>query len=91
MRYIDVEWLHADAETPVRIVSEIGADGYESRKIEFYADGRIAHATETTASGDTELGDQLVPSIEHINAQGEFRGAEIDAAFFEELWRRHVG
>ena len=91
VRYIDVEWLHADAEHPVRIVSEIGADGYGSRKMEFFADGRIGHATETTASGDTELGDQFVPPIEDINAQGEFRGAEFDAAVFEALWRQHVG
>jgi hypothetical protein len=90
MRYIDVEWLHSNPEDPIRLVCEIGLDDYETRKIEFWSDGRVGYASKVGASRDTGLGEKPVPSLQEINSQGPFRGVEIDAAAFETLWDKHV-
>jgi hypothetical protein len=90
MQYIDVKWLHSHPEEPIRLVSEIGPDRYETRKIEFWSDGRVGYASEAGASANTCLGDQPVPALEEINADVEFSGKEIDAAAFELLWHQHV-
>lgn len=85
MRYVDVIWVHSDVDTPIRLVSEIGSDGFKTRKVEFFLDDRVDRATVSTASGDIQLGDQPVPPLEEINSQCEFRGIEFDAAIFEAL------
>ena len=90
MKYIDVQWLHSIAEEPVRLVSELGPDRYETRKIEFWLDGRVGYASETSASEGTRLGEVPVPDISEINAEEEFVAKEMDASSFEELWTRHI-
>jgi hypothetical protein len=60
MEYIDVKWLHADPEYPIRLVSEIGPDRYETRKIELFLDGRVNYASGLGSSGNTRLG--IAPS-----------------------------
>jgi hypothetical protein len=90
MQYIDVKWLHSHPEEPIRLVSQIGPDRYETRKIEFWSDGRVGYASQAGASANTCLGDQPVPALEEINALAEFSGEEIDAAAFELLWHQHV-
>jgi len=91
MRYVDVFWRHSNPEDPVRLVSELDADGWELRKLEIFANGRAAYASGDVEEGDTRLGEAPVPPLEQINATGEFEGREIDAAAFEALWREHVG
>jgi hypothetical protein len=78
MKYIDVQWLHSNAEHPTRLVSELGPDRFETRKIEFWADGRIGYASKDGASRDTLLSDLPVFSIKEINAQGEFFAKEFN-------------
>ena len=90
MKYIDVQWLHSSPEEPVRLISELGPDRYEARKIELWLDGRVGYASETDASENTRLGEAPVPDISEINADEEFVAKEIDAASFEELWTRYV-
>ena len=41
MHYIDTAWKHSFPKEPVRIVSELDANRWETRKLEFYADGRV--------------------------------------------------
>jgi hypothetical protein len=65
-------------------------DHYETRKIEFWSDGRVGYASQAGASANTCLGDQPVPALEEINVDVEFSGEEIDAAAFELLWHQHV-
>jgi hypothetical protein len=89
--YIDVSWLHSDPDFPVRLVSEIGPDHYETRKLEFWSDGRVGYASKVGTSQNTRLGIEPVPSLEEINSDGEFRGEAIDALAFEMLWDRYVG
>ena len=90
MQYIDVQWLHTSPDEPVRLVSELGPDRYETRKLEFWRDGRVGFASETDASEGTRLGEVPVPDISEINAEEEFVANEIDASSFEALWTRYV-
>jgi hypothetical protein len=86
MRYIDVTWKHEEADEPVRLVSEIGLDEYETRKLEFFIDGTVGFASSSSHSSDTRLGEDVVPSIADINDDAEFEGVEITKIKFEELW-----
>ena len=90
MKYIDVQWLHSNRDDPARLVSEIGPDEFESRKIEFWSDGRVGCASEFGSSNGSTLGDKPVPAIEEINSQAEFRAKAIDASVFQALWHHHV-
>jgi hypothetical protein len=86
MRYIDVKWLHENADEPVRLVSEIGVDGYETGKLQFFRDGHCGFACASEASPGVELGSAPVPPLDEINADAEFEGVEISLANFEALW-----
>jgi len=89
MRYIDVKWIHGNREVPTRLVSEIGEDEFETRKLEFFADGSVTYASTAIRSGDTVLGTVEVPLLEEINKDKEFKGIEINQSDFEELWIKH--
>jgi hypothetical protein len=89
MEYIDVQWLHSNPEDPVRLVSELGPDRHEIRKLEFWRDGRVGYASKAGASHDTRLGEGAVPRADAINMSAEFSATEIDARTFEQLWDRY--
>lgn len=86
MRYIDVKWLHQNQEDPIRLVSEIDSNDYETRKLEFFEDGRAGFACASGSQLGVVLGTVSVPSLAEINATGEFEGTEICAADFDALW-----
>jgi hypothetical protein len=88
--YIDVRWIHSNADDAVRLVSELDADRYETRKLEFFLDGRVGYASKDRASDATRLGKVPVPPLAEINAQAEFSGIAIGAVDFEALWDEHV-
>ena len=90
MRYIDVEWIHDHDDEPVRLVSEIGPDEFEVRKIEIYRDGNVGFADKNREVGNARLGIVEVPSLTEINSQLEFRGSEISCEMFENLWSKYV-
>jgi hypothetical protein len=90
MTYIDVQWLHSNADYPIRLLSELDDDRREIRKLELYANGRVGHATAISNSGDTMLSTEPLPTIEAINLQKEFDGTEIDGQSFEKLWGQYV-
>jgi hypothetical protein len=90
MKCIDVEWHQSDNRFPIRMVSELGEQGYEARKLEFFPDGRIGYAFGAIEYGGTMLGTAPVPSLEEINEQGEFSAREISMESFEALWNKHV-
>lgn len=90
MRYIDVEWKHNSKEEPLRLLSEIGTDDYETRKLEFFPDGSVGFAFESEESLDTRLGTAVVPPLEEINSQEEFEGKSISKEQFELLWKEYV-
>ncbi|MDO8177026.1 MAG: hypothetical protein Q7T62_02165 [Undibacterium sp.] len=88
MTYIDVRWIHENEFDPIRLVSELGSDSFETRKLEFFRNGSIGYAGEFGASHGVELGTVPVPSLEEINRDAEFKGIEISNADFEEMWSR---
>ena len=90
MKYIDVKWNHTHTSEPFRLVSELDDQSFETRKLEFFVDGRIGYASEAGKSEDTELGEVAVPSIEEINSDPQFEGIEITREAFEELWTNHT-
>ena len=90
MRYIDVTWHHSHSDEPIRLVSEIGADGFEVRKLEFFRDGRVGFASMDSNGGGTRLGEVAVPDLSEIVADREFSGVEIDASEFFDLWKSHA-
>ncbi len=87
MRYIDVGWLHDDDTEPVRLLSEIDADGYEVRKIEIYRDGRAEYADAERSTGNAILGEREVPADNEIAADGQFRLNPTTGDQFERAWR----
>lgn len=90
MAYIDVLWLRAKDELPVRIVSELDAHRFEVRKLEFFRNGSTGFAEADFAFGGTELEPAPVPLLELLNADPQRHGAEISAEEFEVLWLRHT-
>jgi hypothetical protein len=86
MRYIDVRWLHQFKYDPIRLVSELDADNFETRKLEFFRDGNIGFADENGNSFGVELGEVPVPALDEINSDVQFDGVEISEAYFEKIW-----
>src|SRR5262249_32664364 len=86
MRYLRVEWLHPDPDEPVTLYSEIDDEGWEVRKVEVFADGRLGFASATGATTATVLGEKPVPSVEEIAADPQFRAARITRKEFERVW-----
>lgn len=90
MRYIDVHWIHDFEDEPVRLLSEIGPDNFEIRKLEFFRNGIVGYASNKEEHGGTKLGIVEVPCIDEINLQSEFKGVEINKVEFELLWQKNV-
>lgn len=88
MKYLRVRWLHAFSDEPVVLYAEIDEDGYETRKVDEYRDGRLDVADERTETGSTRLSELPCPPLEEINADEEFDGHEIEAREFEDVWHR---
>ena len=86
--YERVRWHQDDPEYPVLIWSEIGADRYETRKVERYPDGHEERAGPGEEGVGTRLGDQPIPPLAEINADPEFDGEIMDAAEFDAAWER---
>jgi hypothetical protein len=86
MRYLKVLWHHKSPDDPVTIWSEIDEDGYEVRKVEQYADGRIGYADSTTSAGGSVLGEFPVPEIQEISRYEEFSPAVISQKAFQKKW-----
>ncbi|WP_236004632.1 DUF6881 domain-containing protein [Amycolatopsis pittospori] len=86
MLHLRVAWLHDFPDEPVEILSEVGTDGYERRKVERFRDGRIGWADEKCEVGGTGLGEVPVPPLDEINAQPEFVATRIAGDEFERAW-----
>ncbi|KIL37415.1 hypothetical protein SD71_01785 [Cohnella kolymensis] len=105
MKYICIEWLwyrlpkgkyNISFESPVKIYSEIDENRYETRKIEFFLNGKVGYVSDNLnycemIPGFTDLSDQPTPSFEFINADPEFVLNEIPKESFEKIWNIVVG
>jgi len=90
MRYIDVEWIHDLEDEPFRLVSEIGDDHFETRKIELFRNGNIGISSEEFHTENTMLGTVEIPSLEEINSDKEFQGKNISKQEFELIWQKYA-
>jgi hypothetical protein len=88
MNYICVKWKHSCPDDPVWLYSEIDIDGWETRKVEIFADGRYGYASATESSGGTRLGEAPIPLLTEIAHDPQFEPAEITKDKFEEVWER---
>lgn len=85
--YLKVIWRHESPDEPVIIYSEVGDDGYETRKIHMFLDGGMEWAEGHREGERTALGTVPVPTVEEIAAHREFMPSVIDREFFEYAWR----
>lgn len=83
-------WKHRDNEDPVRLVSELGEDGSELRKLEFFPDGTVDAAESNRETPRTRLGIGAVPSLDEINQDPQFEAAAITEDAFEAMWFEHA-
>ncbi|WP_372457308.1 DUF6881 domain-containing protein [Streptomyces olivaceus] len=88
MRYVRVAWRHDFADDPVLYLSELGDDGYEIRKVQFYRDGRAEWADESHETTTVGLSEIPFPALEEISSQPEFDAKLIDLKGFEQAWIR---
>lgn len=86
MEYISVVWSSGSKENPIRMVSELDADRFERRKLEFFEDGSVDAASDSQETPRTALGTMAVPTVEEINIDRQFTAQSITAADFEALW-----
>jgi hypothetical protein len=84
--HLKVIWHHDFVDEPVEILSEIGDDRYELRKVELYRDGRLDWADEWRETPGIGLGEVPAPPLEEINEQEEFTATVILAEEFERAW-----
>jgi len=73
-----------------RLVSEIGPDQYETRKLEFFKTGKVGFASSIGHTKNTMLGIAEVSSLKEINSENEFQGQNISKQIFEKLWQEYV-
>ena len=85
-RYQKVVWRHDFPDEPVMLYSEIDDEGFETRKVEIYRDGRHDFADSQRSTGSTVLSDKALPSIAEIAMQSEFVPTEIQRGEFERVW-----
>lgn len=90
MEFIDVTWRHNFDNEPVRLVSELDEQRYETRKLEFFLSGKVGFASSATTSEKTMLGVEPVPPISEINSNPRFSASSISAASFEALWIQYA-
>ncbi|MGW1197289.1 DUF6881 domain-containing protein [Streptomyces sp. NPDC002536] len=86
--YWKVLWHHDFQEEPVVLIMEIDQDGYETKKVQEYRDGRILMADEHHEGRTIGLSEIAVGSIDEVAAQPEFSAHVISNAKFEEWWDR---
>jgi hypothetical protein len=87
-----VEWNHDFSDDPVLYLSELSDDGYETRKVQFYRDGRSEWADESHETASVGLSEIPFPPVEEISSQSEFSAELIAADEFERAWTQsHAG
>ena len=89
MKYLRVRWLHENSNDPVTLCSEIDEDGWEKRKIEIFAGGRMGFAPPGNEGLRTTLSIEPIPPIDEIGQDSQFQTSWIAKEEFEALWMNH--
>lgn len=82
-----VRWLHDDPEDPVVLWAYV-VDGWEVRKVDEFADGRLAWADDQHESDSTGLGTVPVPAPDEIGADPQFLVELVTSEAFDRVWQR---
>jgi hypothetical protein len=68
MTYLKVEWLHHSDNGPIKLLSELDAEQYETRKVEVFRNGASSYAGPEGEIGTTWLAEQPMPSVDELAA-----------------------
>jgi len=83
--FLRVHWTSDDPDDPVQLWSHV-VDGWEVRKVDEYADGRLVWADVDHTSGSTMLGLAPMPLPAEIAVDPQFAVEIIDKPAFEFVW-----
>ncbi|GLY97832.1 hypothetical protein [Actinoplanes sp. NBRC 103695] len=86
MKYVKVTWTHDFTDEPVLYLSELGADGYETRKVQYYRNGRSEWADQSHETDTAGLAEVAFPPLNEISDQPEFNAVVITPDEFERAW-----
>lgn len=86
--YLKVTWRHESCDEPVALYHEVDDAGIETRRIELFADGRLARTSAVEPDAKSSLSLEPLPSAEAINAQPEFCAEALARGDFEDIWQR---
>lgn len=86
MRCVKVAWNHDFPDEPVLYFSELDKDGYETRKVQVYRDGRTEWADENFETATVGLAEIPFPSVEEISSREGFAAEEIASEEFDRAW-----
>ncbi|MFF7704339.1 DUF6881 domain-containing protein [Streptomyces lydicus] len=86
VQYWKVSWHHHFTEEPVTLFSEIGEDGYETRKVQEYRDGRLLRTDGSDETAEIGLSEVPVGHISDVSVQPEFSAFTITEGDFEAVW-----
>jgi hypothetical protein len=88
-RYLHTAWRTDNPDMPVDIYSEFDADGWEIRKVEAFADGRIQYSDGVDSTGGTGLSEVREEDFpDGATVSGPLTTTPVDAATFESWWQR---
>jgi hypothetical protein len=88
MRYQRVRWQHTYTDEPVDLYSESDDEGWETRKVEVFADGSMTLADDQTSTGNTFLAEVPMPAMEEIARDPQFQPSPITREEFEVVWQK---
>ena len=91
MKYIIVKWQHQNPGEPTLLYSELDDAGWEIRKVEVFADGRVGYADRSGTNGGTRLSIEPLPSLIEIATDPQFEPREIAKDEFEKVWTGRAG
>jgi hypothetical protein len=86
MKYMLVKWKRSKQDYPVLLYSEIDDNRWETRKVEFFLDGKCGFASATESNAGTRLGEAPIPSLPEIAKDVQFEPREITKEQFESVW-----
>ncbi|MDO9387906.1 MAG: hypothetical protein Q7T65_14505 [Thiobacillus sp.] len=86
--YIRVFWIHESPTDPIDLWSELDESRFETRKLEYFRDGRVGYASKTEEAEGTRLGiGPPIPPLDIIASDPQFSPEEVSVQAFEDRWR----
>ncbi|WP_275002434.1 DUF6881 domain-containing protein [Promicromonospora iranensis] len=85
-----VQWHHESGDDPVVLWAHV-VDGWEVRKVDEFADGRLEWAGEEQESGGTWLSEVPMPSTGEVGGDPQFTVEIVDERAFERVWEQARG